>query len=320
MDKNWLEAMRALILSYFDPIFGPRIILMAPTDLNKDDFNQIAQLMDLYKEGFFYHEFSSTKTANLSFQVPSDYARGNYELLMITLLTRDGELNPITAKEYLSKFVEQLLQIKNAYKAFYVDSSKHPGDPKKFEEIKELFFAMFQSIPAEIHMFKTRQAKIFVFGITKAGKTTVLDALQKRAFKDNKPNAFVDVFRILIPNTNVSVMVYDAPGQIKFRQMWAPLLTGQNGLVFVVDVADQDHFAEAKIVLHEIATKPETRKLPVLILFNKKDLKKPKVAALVKELRIDELGDRPKKYFETSAITGEGIFEAFSWFAKELAS
>ncbi|HME56404.1 MAG TPA: ADP-ribosylation factor-like protein [Candidatus Lokiarchaeia archaeon] len=310
--------MKTLLLTHFDSTFGPKIFLKAPETVNADDFQHIPPLMDLYREGFFYHEFNKDKSANLNIQVPSRYARGNFELLMISYLVRDGQLNPDTAKEYLINFAEKLKQIDGAYKAFYVDSSKHAGDAQKFEEIKELFNAFYESIPAEINMFQPKQAKIFVFGITKAGKTTILQAVQNQNFKENKPNTFIDVSKILIPNTDVSIMVYDAPGQIKYRTMWIPNLAGQNGLVFVVDVADKDRFSEAKIVLHEIATRPETKQLPLLMLFNKIDLKKPKVDQLVKELQLDTLGKRSMKYFETSAITGEGILEAFSWLAKTM--
>jgi GTP-binding protein SAR1 len=311
--------MKTLLLTHFDCTFGPKIFLKAPETVNVNDFKHIPPLMDLYKEGFFYHEFNKDKSANLNIQVSSRYARGNFELLMISYLVRDGQLNPGTAKEHLEKFADQLKQIDDAYKAFYIESSKHSGDARKFEEVKELFDAFYASIPAEINMFQTKQAKIFVFGITKAGKTTILQALQNQTFKDNKPNTFIDVSKILIPNTDVSVMVYDAPGQIKYREMWIPNLAGQNGLVFVVDVADKERFSEAKIVLHEIVTRPETNQLPLLLLFNKIDLKKPKVNQLVKELQLEALGNRPMKYFETSAMTGEGIVEAFRWFADKLS-
>ncbi len=309
--------MKALFLVHFDSIFGPRIFLHS--GINVDDFKHIPPLMDLYREGFFYHEFNKDKSANLSFQVPSNYARGNYELLMLTYLVRDGELNPGSAKGYLSQFAERLAQIKDGYKAFYVGSSKNPGDPRKLDEIKEIFDALYHAFPAEVNVFKQKDRKIFIFGISKAGKTTILHALQNRQFKQLQPTMSMDISKLLIPNTNVSIMVYDAPGQIKYREMWVPNLVGQDGLVFVVDVADKERFEEAKAILHEIALKPQTKALPLLLLLNKVDLKKPKVKDLVKTLDLQALGTRPVRFFETSAITGEGIVEAFEWFGKELS-
>ncbi len=309
--------MKALMLTHFDSIFGPKIFLHS--GINVDDFKHIPPLMDLYKEGFFYHEFNKDKSANLSFQLHSDYARGNCEILMITYLVRDGELNPGMAKEYLTRFAERLVQIKDGYKAFYVGSSKYPGDTRKFDEIKELFDALFHAFPAEVNMYKHKERKIFVFGLTKAGKTTILHALQNRKSKELQPTIFMDISKALLPDTNISAMIYDAPGQLKYREMWAPNLTGSDGLVFVVDVAEKDRFAEAKSVLHDVAMRPETRSLPMLLLLNKVDLKKPKVKDLVKTLDLEALGKRPIKYFETSAITGEGVAEAFAWFGNELS-
>nr|MDO8085619.1 ADP-ribosylation factor-like protein [Candidatus Sigynarchaeum springense]MDO8116321.1 ADP-ribosylation factor-like protein [Candidatus Sigynarchaeota archaeon] len=305
------------MLVYFDPIFGPKIFLHSGIDV--DEFKHIPPLMDLYKEGFFYHEFNKDKSANLSFQLPSSYARGNCEILMLTYLVRNGEHNPGMAKEYLTRFAEHLVQIRDAYKAFYVGSAKYPGDSKKLDELKELFDALHHSLPAEVNMFKPKERKIFVFGLTKAGKTTLLNAMQNRKAKQPHPTIFMDVSKALIPDSNVSAMIYDAPGQIKYREMWAPNITGSDGLVFVVDVADKDRFPEAKGVLHDIAKRPETRSIPLLLLLNKVDLKKPKTKELVKVLELDGLNGRPMKYFETSAVTGEGVAEAFAWLGKELS-
>jgi GTP-binding protein SAR1 len=310
--------MKALLLTHFDAIFGPKIFLSSGIN-NVDEFKHIPPLMDLYKEGFFYHEFNKDKSANLSFQLPSPYARGNCEILMLTYLVRDGELNPGTAKEYLKRFADRLVQIKDAYKAFYVGSSKYPGDPRKFDEIKDLFDALYHSFPAEVNMYKQKDRKIFVFGLTKAGKTTILNAMRNRKAKESQPTIFVDITKTLLPDTNVSAIIYDAPGQLKYREMWAPNITGSNGIVFVVDVADKERFDEAKAVLHDVAMRPETRSIPLLLLLNKVDLRKPKVKDLVKTLDLESLGKRPVKYFETSAITGEGVAEAFAWFGNELS-
>ena len=309
--------MKTLLLTHFDSTFGPKIFLKVPE--TTEDFKHIPPLMDLYKEGFFYHEFNKDKSANLSFQLPSSYARGNCEILMLTYLVRDGELNPGSAKEYLTRFAERLVQIKDGYKAFHVGSAKFPGDPRKLDEVKDLFDALYHSLPAEVNMFKHKDRKIFVFGLTKAGKTTILQALQNRRVKQPQPTIFMDISKALLPDSNVSVMIYDAPGQLKYREMWAPNLTGSDGLVFVVDVAEKDRFVEAKSVLHDVAMRPATRALPLLLLLNKVDLRKPKTKDLVKALDLDSLGSRPMQYFETSAVTGEGVAEAFAWFGNELS-
>ncbi|NMC08003.1 MAG: GTP-binding protein [Candidatus Lokiarchaeota archaeon] len=310
--------MKSLLLTHFDAIFGPKIFMHAGIT-SVDEVKHIPPLMDLYKEGFFYHEFNKDKSANLSFQIPSTYARGNYEILMLTYLVRDDELNPIMAREYLTRFADHMMRIDDGFKAFYVGSGKHPGDPRKLDEIKELFDSLYHSLPAAINVYAQKERKIFVFGLTKAGKTTILDAMRNRKVKQLQPTIFMDISKALLPDTNVSAMIYDAPGQLKYREMWAPNIAGSDGLVFVIDVADKDRFGEARAVLHDIAMRQETRVLPLLLLFNKVDLKKPKVKDLVKALDLDKLGPRPLKYFETSAITGEGVVDAFAWFGKELS-
>ncbi len=78
-----------LILTYFNPIIGPDILYSVPkniTDIvSDDDINQIKRLMDAATPGFFTHAFSAElNTANYFFMVPSAWARGKQEMVMMT--------------------------------------------------------------------------------------------------------------------------------------------------------------------------------------------------------------------------------------------
>ncbi|MFX0101372.1 MAG: hypothetical protein ACFFCS_17490, partial [Candidatus Hodarchaeota archaeon] len=95
--------------------------------------------MSLYKEGFFIHEFGGFKSANLMFNIPSEYARGKEEMLMISLITTSGQVNPKMSREFLESFKDELLGLKDAFKAFYVGSERHKGNPKKLDQLKEIF-------------------------------------------------------------------------------------------------------------------------------------------------------------------------------------
>jgi small GTP-binding protein len=308
--------MKNLILSYFDNVQGPVVFLRQPEYLKIEDFATIPLLMNLYREGFFMHEYGGYKSANLIFEIPSKYARGGDEILMISLLD-EADINPELARGSLIRFVDALRKIRDAYKGFYVNSAKFTANPAKFGEIQDLFASFASSIPAEMHV-QPRQSKLFLFGLTKVGKTSIVQALKNQMLKDNPPTISMDISKIFINNT-INFMVYDAPGQEKFRALWQPHIDNQDGLVFVVDVTAPEKFPEARDVLHDVAGRDETQNLPLLVLLNKVDLKKPRVKDVLSALDIAALRN-PCKEFLTSAVTRENIPEAFTWLANQLAS
>ncbi len=191
------------------------------------------------------------------------------------------------------------------------------GDIEKLNRITELFNTFFISFPEENIILKQRDKKIFVYGLSQAGKTTVINCLKRTISQNTLPTTNVDISRVLL--NNISILTYDAPGQSAFRDLWAPYLKNQDGLVFVFDIADPKKFAEAKDILHEIAWLPSMRNLPLLILLNKIDLVSPDIDLITKELKLDEFKDRDLKYFFTSGLINEGINDAFNWLAVKLS-
>jgi len=126
-----------LILVYFDKIIGPKAIASKPEDLiknlKKETLNQIVSLLDTGDDGFFTHDFSSElRTANWIFRIPSGWARGSIELIMISVIIQ----KEIEIKEYqleMKKFIDQITKIDDLYKAFYIHnpSSMHKSDIQK---------------------------------------------------------------------------------------------------------------------------------------------------------------------------------------------
>lgn len=310
--------MKILLMCYFSAIEGPKIFLSEPASLG-EEYGKIPDLMSLYKEGFFIHEFGGFKSANLIFNLPSKYARGKEEMLMVSLIATNDQIDPGLSREILESFKDEVLGLKDAYKAFYMGSNKHKGDPKKLAFLEELIKKYYMSIPSETMVFKPKNANIFIFGLDKAGKTTIIRALQNKIFKETPPTIAMDISKILIQN--LQIMVYDAPGQSRFRNLWTPQLNNQHGLVFVLDVTDEGRFQEASDALHGILTHDDAMDLPLLILFNKVDLlPKVKVKRILKEISNSSLKNRTYKLFPTSGLTGKGIIKSFTWLADELSS
>ncbi|MBD3197620.1 MAG: PAS domain S-box protein [Candidatus Lokiarchaeota archaeon] len=309
--------MKVLILSHFNPWYGPKIFLKAPKTNIDEDLNSIPSLMDLYEKGFFIHSFKNFKSANYLFEIQSEYGRGNSELLLISIIIeKKNDVNLNLSEDLLKRFSEELMQVQDAYKSFYMDSDVYQGDPHKYEEVKDLFFTFYEYFPKESILLKRPEANIFVYGLSHAGKTTIIKNLQNSITDNPLPTTNVNISKILI--NNISIVTYDAPGQSNLKELWIPYLNNQNGLVFVLDIEDKDKFSEAKKTLYDIAQIPKLKDLPLMILLNKVDLAKPDKELLTDELELQKLQDRVIKCFYTSGLTGEGLSKAFNWLSLQL--
>ncbi len=150
-----------LLLSYFDTLIGPIAFIQAPESYQDEELNKIPTLMDVYDKEFFFIQISGNiKSANLIFSIPSKYARGNQESLLISIITDvNSEINRTLARELLETFVDEINKIDEAYKAFYVNSAKFEGDPSKFKEISNLFHNFFKSLKPAITALKEAELR-----------------------------------------------------------------------------------------------------------------------------------------------------------------
>ncbi|MHA2127759.1 MAG: PAS domain S-box protein, partial [Promethearchaeota archaeon] len=310
--------MRILVLSYRNPYFPPYIFLKMPETVRREDINQVPLLIDLYENGFFKHTFGTFKTANLIFDIPSEYSNSRKERLLISLvIDSKSKIRSRLAEEYLSRLVEEIKKIEDVFKAFYVDSKIDKGDPTKLDDIRTLLNIFHTSFPEEEVIFEQKEAKILIFGLSKAGKTTIIRTRRKSVSKATFPTINVDISRILV--NNISLLTYDIPGKYKVNEIWKPYLKNQDGLIFVLDVTDRIKFSYARDLLHEIAKKQELCDLPLLILFNKGELTKPDINKLEEEMGVNILGNRPIKSFLTSGISNLNIDKAFNWLTLKIA-
>ena len=112
-------------LSYFHRKIGPIVFYSYPENLLDDQLSlRIANIMDqTVSEGFFIHSFENRKSMNFYFEIRSDWARGNKEMLMISIIfdrqiSSDLESN---VNSLCSEFSEKLLNDENIFAAFYIN-------------------------------------------------------------------------------------------------------------------------------------------------------------------------------------------------------
>ncbi|NVM31307.1 MAG: tetratricopeptide repeat protein [Candidatus Helarchaeota archaeon] len=145
--------MLFLNLNFFNTIRGPQILCYFPDNIDEDQAQQIANLLnisELIKQKFFVYETSPQfKTVNYYFEIPSEWARGKKEMLLISMILIDEPIQQIHVfEDLLKKIATTVEKVEDAYKGFYMyDSSKDDFD--EIERIYEIICEKIESFLEE---------------------------------------------------------------------------------------------------------------------------------------------------------------------------
>ncbi len=201
-----------LIVVYFDKIIGPKAIASKPEDLiknlKKETLNQIVSLLDTGDEGFFTHDFSSElRTANWIFRVPSSWARGSIELIMLSVIIQ----KEIEIKEYqleMKKFIDQIIKIDDLYKAFYIHnpSLMHKTEiQKKFKTLNGKLDKLYKILSLKSVETAGRLIKLEDFQKNKIISVPKMMLINLKKLIKNKKNLFI-VHRIRGDSLKIDVI------------------------------------------------------------------------------------------------------------------
>ncbi|MHA1672802.1 MAG: hypothetical protein ACTSYI_04185 [Promethearchaeota archaeon] len=129
----------AVAISYFHRKIGPIVYYTFPEEnLVDEEKARLAEFMDqIYEEGFFTHKFGNLASMNFYFEINSDWARGNKEMLMISFVIDKTPTQAIEAllKKATSNFAERLKNQANLFKAFYTTEDAQVSEAD-FTDIK----------------------------------------------------------------------------------------------------------------------------------------------------------------------------------------
>ncbi|MHA2179799.1 MAG: hypothetical protein ACXAAH_00090 [Promethearchaeota archaeon] len=122
-------------ISYFHRKIGPLVFYSYPKkSLDKDLSVKIANIMDQqFNEGFFTHSFENLKSMNYYFEIHSDWARGNKEMLMVSAVIDQQIIPEIEEKisDLCVEFSEQLQSNEEIYTAFYINDINYHENEKE---------------------------------------------------------------------------------------------------------------------------------------------------------------------------------------------
>ena len=140
-----------LVLMYFDTVMGPEIWFSYPDSVLERVSKKMEGFFDLdMRDNFFEVSLieENIKITNLFFEIPSSWARGNVEMLMLSIVSGkdySSELSYKVLKDYSFK----IMSLANAYKAFYtrvfIDKKDHEINLKK-EELQTLLIECYNHL------------------------------------------------------------------------------------------------------------------------------------------------------------------------------
>ena len=153
-----------------------------------------------------------------------------------------------------------------------------------------------------------QNARILMIGLDAAGKTTILYKLKVNETVSTIPTIGFNV-ETVEPVKNVSFTVWDVGGQDKIRPLWKHYFNGCDGLIYVVDSADDQRFDEAKKELDWVLGDDEMRGVPIVVLANKQDLPNAKSSSDIGHaLGVMQMQNRDWYIQGTCAVSGDGIY------------
>lgn len=162
--------------------------------------------------------------------------------------------------------------------------------------------------------------KVFLYGIDNAGKSSFVRYLKSGKFDQNyfSPTKKFMVHKIALQKNNVKLVLWEMPGQKSFRRVWLRGVQASNLLIFILDAADSERFAEAKRAFWSITNRFEVKHVPLLFIANKIDLIKNQqklgnIESYFSLTDLKEEGDRKSSIKFMSLVTNEGIKEIISW-------
>lgn len=161
----------------------------------------------------------------------------------------------------------------------------------------------------------TKRLSLFVFGLDRAGKTTLVDYLKHGKYQDHSPTLGIDVSTITLGR--IKFEFNDLGGQAAFRATWMDHWNPSTDvLVFMVDASDAARFGDAKAALWSILDRPETKGKPLLVISNKVDLQDARSIMSVKTaLGLDAITGRDVAVNEVSVKENKNMDKTLAFLA-----
>ena len=333
------DLIKGIIYSQFDEKAGPIAKIWLPEEISSKvknlislkSINILSGETGKIPESLAVIPFPSLNLKGLVkyIEIPSVNVRGKVIDSSLTLLF--DEVDDLIFYRYMKNFETVFNEIAKEIIKIEIEKKDHGSileRLKQFQkniqtilnELREREISVqqpdeFPEIGAEDSKLRGFRYKIIVCGDPSVGKTSTVLRFTDNAFKRSYiPTIGVNISEKVVRYKDASIkyVLWDLAGQSKFQRMRSYFYKGADGQLLVFDLTNPETFDNiAK--WHADIKNCLNFDLPGLILGNKNDLVDQRkvdsesIKNLAKELNL--------VYFETSALTGENVHEAFLKFA-----
>ena len=160
--------------------------------------------------------------------------------------------------------------------------------------------------------------KILTIGESGVGKTSILRRFVENKFlKTHLATIGIDfkTKNLNIDNQDIKLKIWDTAGQERFRNITTQYYKGADGIVLVYDVTDEASYEKIREWMEQILSNTQKEEIGLVLLGNKCDMEPRNVTEEQGNKMAGELGIN---YFETSALSGQGINDAFEQLTRDI--
>ncbi len=161
--------------------------------------------------------------------------------------------------------------------------------------------------------------KVVIVGDWGVGKTSVIRRFAENKFEhDYKPSIGVNIVTKIIDvkGQKLKLQLFDTGGQERFQPLRQRYYTGANAVIFVFDITRASSASAVESKWLDEVTSTLGNDFIRVVLANKTDLESERA---VSEYAATQATDRIQgKYYETSALDGRNVTEAFTDLATQL--
>lgn len=158
--------------------------------------------------------------------------------------------------------------------------------------------------------------KIIVIGDPAVGKTSLLNNFLSKRFEEKYiPTVGVNILKeqLTVSDTKgkdvmVNLMFWDIAGQPQFYMLHRPYFNGADGMILIYDITRSSSFSNVNN-WYNAAVRYGLSGIPRILVGNKIDLKDERKIIHPMAEHLSEKLSAP--FFETSALTGEGVKTIF---------
>ena len=148
--------------------------------------------------------------------------------------------------------------------------------------------------------------KILTIGESGVGKTCILRRFVENKFLKNHLATIGIDFKtktLNINNQEIKLKIWDTAGQERFRNITTQYYKGADGIVLIYDVTDDASYEKIRDWMEQILSNTKCDMEPRAVTEEQGN-------KMAEELKVS--------YFETSALTGQGINEAFNELTRDI--